>query len=54
MSAPAQDQPAGQADSPGLPLFHSWPAVYAFVLLVFAILVLALTLFRDHFTGAAP
>jgi len=42
------------ADSPSLPLFHSWPAVYAFVLIVFALTVIALTLFRNFFTGAAP
>ena len=54
MSVPAKEKSADIADSPGLPLLHSWPAVYAFVLIVFALIVVALTLFRDYFTGAAP
>ena len=29
----------------GLPLLHTWPSVYAFILTAFALLVLALYLF---------
>ena len=47
-----EDNPSEAGDSPGLPLFRSWPAVYALVLIVFAAVVVALTLFRNYFTGA--
>ena len=29
----------------GLPLLHTWPSVYAFILIAFALIVLALYLF---------
>ena len=34
----------------GLPLLHTWPAVYAFILTAFALLVLALYLFTRTFS----
>lgn len=36
-------------DSPGLPGFRTWRGVYVFVLVVFAAVVLALTLFARAF-----
>lgn len=48
-SAP-EKTPAPAADSPGLPGFRSWRGVYVAVLVVFVLVVAALTWFSRHFS----
>jgi hypothetical protein len=48
MPAPPRDPPAPPPpddDAPGVPIFRTWRGVYLFVLAVFVIVVLALTVF---------
>jgi hypothetical protein len=42
--------PDPDPDTTGLPLFPTWPAVYAFILISFALMVLALFLFTRTFS----
>lgn len=50
-SAPEEAPPPPPAgdDSPGLPGFRTWRGVYVFVLVVFAAVVIGLTLFSRVF-----
>lgn len=41
--------PSDPDDSPGLPGFRTWRGVYVFVLAVFAVVVIALTIFSRVF-----
>ena len=44
-SPPSNLQSDDPESSTGLPLLHTWPSVYAFILTAFALIVLALYLF---------
>lgn len=48
-SAPEPSSAAAPDDSPGLPGFRTWRGVYVFVLVVFAAVVIALTIFSRVF-----
>ena len=45
----APEKPSVPDDSPGLPGFRTWRGVYVFVLVVFAAVVIALTVFSRVF-----
>ena len=50
MSSPRPPDPPPDDESvPGVPLFHTWRGVYAFVLACFVIVVVVLTVFSRVF-----